>query len=108
MYQHCYIPLWMMIPFVGTIFMDLSKAFDIVNYSILLQKLTKYSIGGEEMRWFLGYLHDRKQRVCMKCRCPVNPYCGQCLVHPIQHCTKLTHLSGHFEASRKWLLTLYC
>ena len=49
---------------VGAIFMDLSKAFDTVDHSILIQKLAK-CIDGEEMRWFLGYLRDRKQRVCV-------------------------------------------
>ena len=50
---------------VGTIFMDLSKAFDMVDHSILLWKLAKYGVGGEELSWFLGYLRDRKQRVCV-------------------------------------------
>ena len=48
---------------VGIIFMNLSKAFDMVDNSILPKKLSKYSVSGEEMRWFLGYLCDRKQRV---------------------------------------------
>ena len=48
---------------VGAIFMDLSKAFDMVDHAILLQKLAKYGVNGAEMRWFLGYLRDRKQRV---------------------------------------------
>ena len=50
---------------VGTIFMHLSKAFDMVDHSILLRKLAKFGIGGDELRWFLGYLRDRKQRVCV-------------------------------------------
>ena len=50
---------------VGAIFMDLSKAFDIADHSILFHKLAKNEIDGEEMRWFLGYLWDRKQRVCV-------------------------------------------
>ena len=43
--------------------MDLSKAFDMVDHAILLQKLAKYGVNGAEMGWFLAYLRDRKQRV---------------------------------------------
>ena len=34
-----------------------------VDYSILFWKLSKYGTGGEEIRSFLGFLHDRKHRV---------------------------------------------
>lgn len=40
--------------FVGTIFMDLSKAFDMADHGILLHKLAKHGVSGEKMRWFLG------------------------------------------------------
>lgn len=44
-----------------TIFLDLSKAFDTVNHSILLSKLTYYGIN--PITWFRSYFHNRKQRV---------------------------------------------
>ena len=48
---------------VGAIMMDLSKAFDCVDHSILVRKLRVYGVNGGELRWFQDYLHGRKQRV---------------------------------------------
>ena len=43
--------------------MDLTKAFDTVNYQILLKKLDYYGIrgGGVPNTWFKSYLNQRKQ-----------------------------------------------
>ena len=46
-----------------SIFLDLSKALDTVNYSILLSKLDIYGIRVIENQWFTPYLTKRKQKV---------------------------------------------
>ena len=45
-----------------SIFVDLKKAFDTVNHSILLKKLSKLGVGGLLHRWLSDYLSDRKQK----------------------------------------------
>jgi hypothetical protein len=50
---------------VGGIFCDLTKAFDCINHTILLNKIHYYGIREKHHRWFKSYLEDRKQRVCI-------------------------------------------
>ena len=49
--------------FAITLFLDLIKAFDTVNYSILLSKLSYYGIKGIENLWFKSYLQQRRQTI---------------------------------------------
>ncbi|KAL9962847.1 hypothetical protein ACROYT_G031993 [Oculina patagonica] len=50
---------------VGTVFMDLSKAFDLVNHDILQSKLSKYHISPKALEWFTSYLCNRSQQCSM-------------------------------------------
>lgn len=47
----------------GLIFLDLKKAFDVVNHDILIDKLSKYGINQKELLWFKSYLNNRSQAV---------------------------------------------
>ena len=47
---------------VGSIFLDLQKAFDCVNHEILLNKLSFYGITGGFLQLIKTYIRDRYQR----------------------------------------------
>ena len=48
---------------VGAVFLDLAKAFDLLNHELLIQKLNKYKLAYTSLRWFTSYLADRYQKV---------------------------------------------
>jgi hypothetical protein len=48
------------------IFFDLSKAYDVIDHTILLSKLEAYGIRGIVNQWFKTYLCNRKQYVEIK------------------------------------------
>ena len=47
----------------GTIFMDLSKAFDTLNHNLLLAKLNAYGFSFNAIKFIQSYLSERFQRV---------------------------------------------
>jgi len=49
---------------VGAVFIDLTKAFDTVNHSLLLSKMLHFNFSNEAVLWFASYLRSRVQ--CVK------------------------------------------
>ena len=47
----------------GVALVDFSKAFDLVDHSVLLRKLELYGITPLALKWFKSYLNERYQRV---------------------------------------------
>ena len=52
--------------YFGLVQLDLSKAFDLVNHSLLLQKLKLYNGSSESTFWFESYLLNRSQSVSIE------------------------------------------
>jgi hypothetical protein len=49
--------------FTALISLDLSKAFDLCNHDIILQKLSAYGVRGRALDWFRSFLENRTQKV---------------------------------------------
>ena len=52
--------------YFGMTQVDLRKAFDLVNHTILLEKLKLYRGNVESMQWFTSYLASRSQKICIQ------------------------------------------
>ena len=48
---------------VRVVLLDFSKAFDLINHSILLEKLQTFGITAQVLRWLAAFLLDRTQQV---------------------------------------------
>ena len=51
--------------FVGAVFIDLSKAFDSLDHSLLFAKLSGYGFDDNSMQWFTDYLLCWRQHVVL-------------------------------------------
>ena len=50
----------------GVVFLDLKKAFDLVDHDILLKKLAIYLKNSSSLPFFKSYLHNRKECVLLR------------------------------------------
>ena len=50
----------------GVVLLDLRKAFDLVNHTVLLEKMAIYGCSQQSMQWFTSYLSERQQFVQFK------------------------------------------
>ena len=48
----------------GAVFLDLTKAFDTVNHSILSRKLSRFGVDDTAQNWFDSFLSNRNQVTC--------------------------------------------
>ena len=48
---------------IGTVLLDLSKAFDLVSHRLLLEKLRYYQFSDRSLHWFKSYFDHRSQQV---------------------------------------------
>ena len=62
----------------GVVFLDIRKAFDSINHTILLDKMNRLGIHGNQLKRFCSYLSNRMQR-CQVNNClspPKEIVCG--------------------------------
>ena len=50
---------------IGAVLLDLSKAFDLEDHSLLLSKINMHHFDSISQQWFESYLHRRTQRCCI-------------------------------------------
>ena len=48
---------------IGALFLDFRKAFDLVDHSILIKKLSIYKFSSPAIQWFKSYLDNRQQTI---------------------------------------------
>ena len=51
--------------YMGLLFLDFRKAFDLIHHDILLKKLAVYGFSQSAIKWFKSYLTNRRQKVML-------------------------------------------
>lgn len=51
---------------VDSVYLDFAKAFDSVNHSLLIYKLSKFGLSGCSLKWISSFLSDRQLQVRIK------------------------------------------
>ena len=92
-----------------SIFLDLSKAFDTLDHSILLDKLKFYGISKTPLKWFQSYLRSRQQFVEFDGTCSGNTFINTgvpqgSIIGPILF---LIYMNDIHTASDKFDMILY-
>ena len=87
---------------VGAIFVDLSKAFDALSHSVLLEKLKSNGVDESSQNWFRDYFFNRKQFVVVNgcksrmenviCGVPQGPFWDLCYFSCISTILSTTYI----------------
>ena len=48
---------------IGSLFIDIRKAFDMVDHTLLIKKLAHYKVSNTSLDWFKSYLSSRVQSI---------------------------------------------
>ena len=89
--------------YVGAVYIDLSKAFDTISHSILINTLPEYGISGRAQDWLCDYLFSRSQQVSFQGKLssaePVASLKGQYSGHFCLSCTSIVQ-SKHYRSAK--------
>ena len=92
--------------FTGMIMLDLQKAFDTVDHSILCEKLE--SIGVNSVNWFYSYLSNRVQYVSLKGETS-EPYTVTCgVIHRLYEKSLYTIYTSRSTIYTKYISFAFC